>query len=311
MPAPSPFSAPGVQWAWDSTSLGTFKDCPRKYFYTLVMGYRARGESVHLTFGIHYHHGLEYYDKLRAEGQDHEDALREVVFDLMCRTWTRESDEDEGRPWTTDHTKNRETLLRSVVWYIEYFRDDPAKTLILSNGRPAVELTFRFEVDDGLVLSGHLDRVVEFADGIYVMDRKTTGSTVGAYYFERYEPDNQMSLYSLAAQVVYQTPVRGVIIDAAQIAVGFTRFARGMTYRTPDQLQEWLTFTKQWVAQAQAMGHAMTTETDHRPWPMNDKSCHDYGGCPFRKVCSRSPSVRQQILESDYEVSHWNPLESR
>ena len=49
MPAPSPFSAPGVQWAWDSTSLGTFKDCPRKYFYTLVMGYRARGESVHRT----------------------------------------------------------------------------------------------------------------------------------------------------------------------------------------------------------------------------------------------------------------------
>ncbi len=305
---PSPFLAPGVQFAWDSTSLGTLKDCPRKYFYTLVMGYRSRGESVHLKFGIHYHHGLEHYDKLRANGESHDDALREVVRDLLVSTWSAETE----TPWESDHnSKTRENLVRSVIWYIEHFKDDPAKTLILSNGTPAVELTFRFEVDDGLVLAGHLDRVVEFADGIYVMDRKTTTSTISSYYFDRYEPDNQMSLYSLAAHIIYQVPVRGVIIDAAQIAVGFTRFARGMTYRTPDQLQEWLEFTRGWVAKAQAMGHAMTHETDERPWIMNDKSCHDYGGCPFRKVCSRSPAVRQNILDSDYDIQHWNPLEPR
>lgn len=306
---PSPFLAPGVQFAWDSTSLGTFKDCPRKYFYSIVSGYAPRGTSVHLRFGSLYHSGLESYDKLRAvDGFDHESALRRVVLDLLTETWDREADAPEDFQHSN---KSRETLVRSVIWYLEHFLDDPAKTLILSNGAPAVELTFRFEVDDGLVLAGHLDRVVDFADGIYVMDRKTTTSTVSSNYFERYEPDNQMSLYSLAAHVIYQVPVRGVIIDAAQIAVGFTRFARGMTYRTPDQLQEWLGFTKQWVAEAQSLGHQMTTETDERPWRMNDKSCHDYGGCQFRQVCSRSPQVRKSLLESNYDIRHWNPLEPR
>lgn len=312
--APSPFNEVGVQWAWDSTSLGTFKDCPRKYFYTLVMGYRARGESVHLKFGIHYHAGLETYDRLRAEGQDHEDALANVVGKLLIDTWDFTADETapEGRPWVSDHnSKTRENLIRSVVWYLEQFADDPAKTLILANGKPAVELTFRFQVDDNLVLSGHLDRVVEFIDGVYVMDRKTTTTTISPYYFEQYDPSNQMTLYALAARVVYQTPVRGVIIDAAQVAVGFTRFARGLTYRTPDQLEEWLGFTKSWVAQAHAMAHQMSHETDERPWVMNDKSCHDYGGCPFRRVCSRSPGVRQNILNTDFVVDHWNPLEAR
>ena len=309
--APSPFNEVGVQWAWDSTSLGTFKDCPRKYYYTLVRGLRSRGESVHLRFGIHYHAGLEHYDRLRAEGLDHESALADVVLKLLADTWDRPEDGEAG-PWTPDHpSKTRQNLIRSVVWYIENFADDPARTVILSNGKPAVELTFRFQIDNDLILAGHLDRVVEFIDGTYVMDRKTSSTTLSQNYFDQYSPSNQMSLYSLAAQVMYKVPVRGVIIDAAQIAVGFTRFTRGLTYRTPDQLDEWLEDTYRWVAQAHAYAGRMETEADYRAWPMNDKSCHDFGGCPFRRVCSRSPAVRENILTTDFEIQPWNPLEPR
>ena len=245
---------------------------------------------------------------------DHDDACNYVVRELLTETWDRTETNPEGAPWTPDHNlKTRDNLVRSVVWYLEQFGDDndPATTVILQNGRPAVELSFRFEVDDGLMLSGHLDRVVEFMGGNYVMDRKTSTTTVSSYYFDQYQPDNQMSLYSYAAQVIYQTPVRGVIIDAAQIAVGFTRFERGMTYRTPAQLEEWLDDTRAYVNMAQAMGEGMVhfAESErYRAWPMNDKSCHKYGGCVFRDICSKDAHVRQIFLDSDFVREPWNPL---
>ena len=136
------------------------------------------------------------------------------------------------------------------------------------------------------------------------MDRKTSTSTLATSYFDQYDPDNQMSLYTLAASVVYKTPVKGVIIDAAQIAVGFTRFARGFTYRTEAQIAEWLEDLKFWF-------HLAKERTDAKSWPMNDKSCHKYGGCPFRRLCGKSPEVREKFIETDYVVHKWNPLEPR
>lgn len=298
----SPFLAPGIQFAWDSTSLGWFKECPRKYFYSMIEGYRSKGESVHLRFGIEYHHGLEYYDHQRAGGLSHDEATRAMVLEALTRTWS------EG-PWSPDHPlKTRENLVRSLVWYVEHFRDDPAQTVILANGKPAVELSFRFEVDAELMLSGHLDRVVEFMDGRYVMDRKTSTSTLGGYWFNQFTPDNQMSLYSYAGQIILQSPLRGVIIDGCQIAVGFSRFERGFAYRTPDQLDEWLADTKTHVKVAHTYGERMRDADPAAAWPMNDKSCHKYGGCPFLHVCSRDARVRKTFLESDFIRDPWNPL---
>jgi hypothetical protein len=329
--SPSPFH-PGtfIQFAWDSTSLGLFKECARKYYYTIIVGYRKDGESAHLKFGIHYHSGLEFYDKQRALGLDHEQALHATVRKILVDTWDYEYDRApaEGEPpvaipgtgaaWESNHPlKTRANLIRSVVWYLEEFKDDAAKTIILANGQPAVELSFRFNVDDNLVLCGHLDRVVSWMDGAYVMDRKTSTTTLSSYYFDQYEPDNQMSLYTLAGRLVYNTPVRGVVIDAAQIAVGFTRFDRGLTYRSEASLDEWLDATRAYVAQAAEMAdeyhqRVAASETfPERAFPMNDKSCHKYGGCPFRAYCAKDPQVRKTFLDTDFEIRPWNPLEVR
>jgi hypothetical protein len=54
-----------------------------------------------------------------------------------------------------------------------------------------------------------------------------------------------------------------------------------------------------------------TQSADRNFWPGNDKSCHKFGGCPFRKVCNSAPAIRPQLLEANYTVKQWNPLESR
>ena len=307
---PQPFyEGTKVQWAWDSTSLGWLKECPRKYQYHMIESWRGRGESIHLEYGILYHAALEEYDRKKLEkGMSHDDAVRGVVRELLTKTWR------EGLPWRgakdlpaddKASLKSRENLVRTVVWYLNKFKDDPAKTLMHPvTGKPMVELHFQFEIEGGYSLCGYLDRVVEFQEQPFVMDRKTTTSTLGSYYFEQFDPDNQMSVYTVASQVAFHTPVKGVIVDAAQIAVGFSRFVRSFVFKTADQIDEWM--KDLYVYLEQARGYA-----ERGYWPQNDKSCHKYGGCAFREICSKSPQVREKFLETHFQREPWNPLVPR
>jgi hypothetical protein len=328
----SPF-LPGtnIQYAWDSTSLGLLKTCPRKYQYEMIEGWGTRDESIHLRFGIEYHTALQDYAISRAKGVKHEDAIHDTIRALHSRVYNWDVD----RNTRAGKYKNRETIVGLVVDYLDHFVDDPADTFILDNGEPAVEVSFRFELDWGpqheswqvhinpddpndafqiptpqpYLLCGHLDRVVNFNDALYVMDRKTSMTTLSGYYFDQWSPSNQMTLYTLAGNVVLKSPIKGVIIDAAQVLLEKPNaYARGFTYRTPDQLDEWREDLRFWLGQAEAFATA-----GH--WPMNDTACGNYGGCKFREVCSKSPQVREQYLKSSFdkldESERWNPLRAR
>src|SRR5215469_2997436 len=88
-------SLPGLQIAWDSTSLGALKKCPRFYQYNIIEGYAPRRESIDLRFGLHYHAALERYDHARSAGSAHEEAIRVAVRYALEVTWNAELQ----RPW--------------------------------------------------------------------------------------------------------------------------------------------------------------------------------------------------------------------
>jgi len=313
----SPF-LPGtnLQWAWDSTSLGLFKTCPRLYEYVMIQGWSSKSESIHLTFGSAYHSALEAYSRSRAAGISHEDSIHDVIANLLRST----ADWDVDVSTKPGKYKNRNTLLGLVLDYLDHFIDDPTETYIMSDGTPAVELSFRFELDWGpegfdpmpslpYLLCGHLDRVVSFNDQLFVMDHKTTTTAPGDYYFNQYQPNNQMTLYTIAGQVILNAPIRGVIISAAQILLEKpNRFIRGFTYRTPDEIDEWLLDLRLHLNLAESYAEA-------KYWPMNDTACNNYGGCKFRGICSKSPDVREMFLKADFEKKEpqdrWNPLKAR
>lgn len=337
-----------IQWAWDSTSLGYFKTCPRLYQYIMIDGWTSEGESIHLRFGQELHSALQNYHKSRAANIDHEGSVHDVIRELIFSTYG----------WVVDTTtragkyKNRASLIGAVIHYLDQYEDDPAKTFIKEDGEAAVELSFRFELDFGpsvknykcracdeatsngetvsnscgepcnfimhptdgdeipiqpYVLCGHLDRVVDFNGALFVMDYKTTLSTPGSYYFDQYEPNNQMSLYTLASQVILDSPIKGVIIDAVQMLIEppFMRSVRGFTYRTEAQLEEWMSDLGWILSQAELYA-------EQNYWPMNDTACDKFGGCRFRGICSKSPQVREQFLKSDFvKGEKWNPLRVR
>ena len=299
---------PRLQLAWDSYSLGELKSCPRKYFYNVILGRVFRSENAHLRFGREFHYAMEVYDKARVNNISHEDALRLAVKTAMTRTW----DEKLNRPWISDEpTKTRETLIRTIIWYADQFANDPAKTLVLSDGRAAVELSFAFELGlssrltgEQFMLCGHLDKAVEFQGRPWVLDKKTTKSTLSNDFFIAFSPDNQMSLYDIAGGVVLREPIAGIIIDAAQIGVTFSRFQRYPIDRTQAQAEEWLKDLQYWLGMAEKYA-----EDDY--WPHNDKACYR---CSYRPICSVSPEIRPTLLDrlyTDRDEGLWDPIIAR
>jgi hypothetical protein len=150
---------------------------------------------------------------------------------------------------------------------------------------------------------------VDHPSGLYITDNhvvthNTTGGTVGQYFFDRYSPDNQMSGYAYAGKVVLGAPIAGVIIDAAQIAINFSRFERRPVTRSKAQLSEWRENALHHIRVAQSA-------TALQKFPMNTTACNNYGGCPFKPLCARDPSVRENYIKSDYVEHIWDPLKAR
>lgn len=296
----------GVQFAWDATSIKAYETCPRKYQYEILEGWRPRSRNVHFLFGGHYATALEHFYKFRAQGSSVDEATRLVVRETLENTW------EDGAPWiSNDANKTRFTLIRTIVWYLDLFAEEEMiSTYHLQNGKPAVELSFTIEVADDLIFCGHLDRVVEYGGEQYVMDQKTSKNAIGTYFFEGFNPDTQMSLYTWAGQAILHTPIKGVIIDAAQVGVNFSRFSRGFTFRTKSQLDEWYESARIIIQRAQEDTRRYYLGQD---MPMNTASCGNYGGCPFRSICSRDKGVRPQFLKGEFVKRDvlWDPLTRR
>ncbi len=304
--------------------------------------------NPHLLFGLVTHSASEVYDKAKVEKKSHDDGVRLAVRHALEKTGKRSDaiicqdctfveevdvrlrktiikgnicracnsdntkhDQQYFFPWISDHkNKNRYTLIRTIVWYLDHYKDSEEKTVVLADGSPAVELWLRFGIDtktaagESYTLSCHLDKLVQIGEGYWFKDIKTTKNTIDNRFFEKFSPDNQMSFYTLGSQIVFRKPILGGIIDGAQVAIHFSRFQRGMVQRTKAQLDEWLFDLKVLLRQAEVFakeGH----------WPMNDTSCHQYGGCDFLGICNKDPAVRETFLRTHFTKRVWDPTKER
>ncbi len=310
---------PALQLAVDSTSLGLFKECPRKYYYSIMLGYEPKAENVHFVFGLLMHGSAERYHHKKAEGLGHDDALDFVVDWLLKQTWNRAL----NRPWDSgDSYKNRYTVLRTVVGYLDkYGEHDALKTVILDNGKPAVELSFSFPLGiasqytgEEFQACGHLDRLATLNDDPYIPDVKTSKSDLGPRFWQGFDPSNQFGVYLLAGQIVYKLPVKGLIVDAAQVLVGDSRFDRKLIVKDKFQLDEFYKSFVWWIKRMEeAAIEADGLEDKSLAYPMNETACTKYNGCQFliAGICSRSPASRKVALEAHFKIRVWDPLMRR
>jgi hypothetical protein len=290
---------PELQLSWDATSLKCIQHCPRRYFYEIVLGYKTEKESHHLVFGRHYHSSLEAYDHAVSVGVPWENAQDIAVHQALRLSYGWESG---------DAAKQRFSLWRSVQWYTEQFRPETDRVKpVLNDGKAMLEQGFSFQLPftapgaHDYMGCGYFDGVVEAMGGIYVRERKTTGKTLNADWFRTFDVDCQIDMYTTAGKVVFDYPVRGVLIDGAQVTINFSRYGRAPSTRTEPQLEEFLDDVGQWIMMAESYA-------TNRYWPKATRFCFM---CPFQSVCSKDPASRIGALIGEFRIDDWDPTLER
>jgi hypothetical protein len=167
--------------------------------------------------------------------------------------------------------------------------------------------------------SGHIDRVVHFHDEVYVVDYKTSKYALTAEWARSFDLSTQFEGYFVAAHIlasqpnsVFPQPPSGVVIDALQLGVNFTRFAR-----FPIRYSE--SVANEFLANFEALVRTKAEPASRLGlWPREAESeCNAYrradgsGGCEFRRVCKAPPSDRARQLRQDFVKSTWDPTQSR
>ena len=291
--------------AWDSVNSTTLMTCPWKFKLQIIEGWVPKKMAPPLKFGILFHSAVEFYERRRAEGLSFQDSLHEAVKNTLKASRDFLGDSD-GKALRT-----RFTLVRALIWYADKYKDDVYRTMILADGRPAVELSFRIALPlispDGTpyIFCGHIDRVSRAPESeVLINDYKTSGTTLTPHFFKKFDSSWQMSGYTFAGMTLLPEAPAGVMIEGIQLAVGFTRSARGFTFRNEAQIEEWLEDFLYWIKLAEKFAQ-------DNYWPMNRQSCDLYGGCQFKNVCDRSPNVRKEWLQADFKQDPWNPLINR
>lgn len=290
-----------IQFAWDSTSIGLFKTCPKKYYYSIVCGYEPRIMAPPLAFGIAFHAVQEAWHRMVLSGVDKHTAL--------IKTVRLAGQLGETLP-AGDSSRTKETLVRSVVWYLDQFWDDKAVTVCQRDSRPVIEYHFKVSFMEYLGLEvficGHIDRMVKWQNRTYVTDYKTTKYSLDNKFFDQFKPSTQMPLYATACHLLAEDldsfpAADGVIIDGIQLGVNFSRFARSVVEFSLEEINEYIKDLKYWITQAMdacAAGY----------FPQNTESCQKYSGCHFREICAKPPARRDAFLNGNYVKRTWDPL---
>lgn len=269
----------GLQLVLDNSSIDSYRRCPKKYELSVLHGWQPRGRAQATSFGAAFHKGMEIYDIAMCEYKSHQQAMQEAIIGA-CRYFAGVE---------PDSYRNIENLIRSIVWYFEEYGENPLQPISLPDGDWAIEQRFEVPLVGAYNLSLRVDKIVYYNGKFYVHDYKTTETTIGPGFFNKYSTDSQVSAYCWAMEKV-GIPVAGFIIDAVQVAVGFNRYVRHIETRDKWQLDEWYDDTTNWVG---LMEHSW--RNDH--YIRNHSSCFN---CDFKGICGRAPNMRDSFLSADF-----------
>src|SRR5215203_347386 len=295
----------------DATALAEYMTCPRAYYYSMVEHRRGEGRKPALTFGAAWHKAMELH--YRTDGDE------SAVFTGVALAW--EDHEAAG---------DYRSLERVLIDYRKYlaFYGKPSKEEGKTIGwpeQPLLEITAELS-GGGLInpYTGKLDRLFEMDGLVYVEDHKTT-SRLDKYYFMQFDLSQQMMGYALLAKLLLPDRiVAGVRINVSHVLTSKTEFHRQLLTFSPDRIREFVHNTNVQTARLQRDYATLSGEREVAvdmfhgdgvsyafPGHYGDNGCsRKFGACAFTGVCSSAPRARRHILNTEFQVNRWNPLEA-
>lgn len=300
----------------DNTALAAFMACPRKYHYGYNLHRRKGGlPSPSLCYGSGWHAALE--QNYRSPEMSRRD-LEETVHLFLAEKWQGSTHPDDYRTFDRCFMEYRNYLDKyGLPW------QEDAKTIGWPD-KPLVEIAVELPIPGARhPYAGKLDRPIE-ANGQNLIEDHKTASRMENDYFRQWELDNQMIGYAVLAELVTQKEVAGVRINLHVVRKNDSVFERRTIRFSKERLRDWCVNYDRWLekiehAQERAIGLVTWEDPPHvdkqiaagaAAYPQNFAACAGkYGMCTYASVCSSPPRLRQAVLEQEFEVNPWNPLE--
>ena len=185
-----------------SSRMATYRACPKKHYFSYVLGIRPARIADYFRLGGNFHVGLD----LRAQGKTQGEAILGAVSPYEVVPGWADTDA-KVHEWMIE----RETVARLLSGYFWYWERDGIRADIHPVEIIETEVAFNLPIrnpDTGretqsFRVAGKRDKIVKLADGrLAVMEHKTCGEDIDpqSIYWKRLAIDQQISLYMLAAR---------------------------------------------------------------------------------------------------------------
>lgn len=294
-----------LRLVWDATTLDALMKDPLNYYWKYVLGYRSRSKSVDLLWGTGWERAIGLYHSERARGmQDHGVALRLAIEYAIEYAHQVELDVVAAESGHKANKKNLSTLIRSLIWFDDEYGDYHMYSPVFTEDAVVVEpLGIKAPCGTEYVMVGNYDQIVRDVDDgeLMVLERKTTAATIGPRFWYDYDPSTQLNVYDWISNRHHSTT--GVLIEACQTAVGFTRFDYHKVKRTKLQREHWLRVMEFWIRFAERL--ALDDDWENA---MN-LATQKYENVT-RNMQRKSPALWNGMLQVEMEKRLvWNPLE--
>ena len=289
----------------DATKMQTYMRCPRKFFYSYVLGWKSELPSNALVFGSGWHHAMEV---LLDMGYTAEACAKAFT---VAESHIREFFSSE---W--DHSnapKNPANLFRALPQYCNTYADDDFSV-------EHIEVAGSVAIGENKLLHFKTDAICRDHRGVFSLEHKTA-TRLSPSWMAQWRQKMQIGVYSHVLYCMYpEDEVYGVIINGAFFSNEPKRagsrdneFRRIPCRRTLQFMEGWLAETEDIFDAVQRDYQKLSESTEEdsvmRCFNRNTEACTDYGQCPFLDYCTTWNNPLQHADEPPMGmiVDHWDP----
>ncbi len=272
----------------DHTATKCFKECPRKYFYRMVLGRTApegKWQSV-FAWGSSVHKYLEVLYETGDAGAAMQAAL--PIFKSSTNP--------------TFDFQTRERLIATFAKLLKMWQDETKNGVIKVE---AIEQPFNILFPDGISIGGRFDQLIKWNGRTWIRDWKTSSKQL-TYFKQGLEPNDQAIRYIYAASVLQhgldENGYPNRVIDGVLFTVIYNTKTVGPDVQGVPSSRTMLQVRK-WVDDQVFIHKQMKMCRDEDMWPMHEVSC---SFCDFRQVCTQpSEAAMENTLKTQYLLQPW------
>jgi len=303
----------------DSSKLTNFLECPRKYFYEHILGWRVDAPKHDAYFGESWHKAREY--QLLNGYEDVKGA-----YDAFIEYYRKEFDEDTDELYRPkDPTAALHGLMRLAE---ERSNDLEENEVVTIDGKKMTEISGTVPISDNKVIHYRMDSIMRRKeDGkIFSWDHKTT-KRFSRQWRENFHLSIQNGTYTHCLYCMF--PIEEVL-GVEFYGAAFEYLKRGSknreagyhvsfelvpAFKTPDQMNVWLyTVLKIYNDIEDEMNELLSSSDSDdvlTAFPLNPTNCTKYFGCAYHDFCLSWTNPLQHCDEVPlgFKTEFWNPSE--